>query len=68
MSDAKGTAHWWECLEVGRKVDPDSEETLAVLLRCLLCQSDFSASNESRIAASHMKNAGCSKVKASQSK
>ena len=66
LSDAKSTAHRWKCLNVGRKVyvdlDPDSEETLAVLLRCLLCQSDFSASNESRIATCHLKNAGYSKV------
>ena len=34
LSDAKGTARWRKYLEVGRKVDPDSEETLAVLLNC----------------------------------
>lgn len=34
-------------------------------MRCTLCQTDLSASNESRIATSHLKNAGCSKVKVS---
>ena len=65
LSDAKGTARWWKFLEVLRKTDPVSEETIAVQLRCLLCQTELSASNESRIATSHLRNAGCSKVKAS---
>lgn len=64
LSDAKGTARWWKFLEVMRKVDTESEETLAVWLRCVLCQAELSASNESRIATSHLKKAGCSKVKA----
>ena len=31
-------------LEVVRKVDPESEETINVLLRCLLCHTDFISS------------------------
>ncbi|DBB01703.1 TPA: hypothetical protein ACH3X1_000329 [Trebouxia sp. C0004] len=50
LSDAKGTARWWKFSEVLRKTDPVSEETIAVQLRCLLCQTELSASNESRIA------------------
>ncbi|KAL3150367.1 hypothetical protein ABBQ32_000206 [Trebouxia sp. C0010 RCD-2024] len=65
MSDAKGTARWWRFLEVLHKTDPVSEGTIAVQLRCLLCQPELSASNESRIATSHLRNAGYSKVKAS---
>ncbi len=67
LNDAKGTARWWKFLEVLRKTDPVSEETIAVQLRCLLCQTELSASNESRIATSHLRNAGCCKVQASWS-
>ena len=36
---------------------------IAVFLQCTLCDTKLSASNESRIADSHLKNAGCPKVK-----
>ena len=35
----------------------------AVNLLCTLCDTTLSASNESRIAYSHLKGAACSKVK-----
>ena len=65
LSDTKGTAGWWKVFEPIRKVDPKSEETIGVKLCCRMCQIELSASNESRIATTHLKNGGCSKVKAS---
>ena len=42
--------------------DPDTKEAIRVELQCALCSLKLSASNESRIAGSHLKTAGCKVV------
>ena len=42
--------------------DPDTKEATRVELQCALCSLKLSASNESRIAGSHLKTAGCKVV------
>ena len=63
LKDAKGTAGWWKFFEVVCTRDSDTDVMTAVNLFCTLCDTTLSASNESRIAYSHLKGAACSKVK-----
>ena len=42
--------------------DPDTKEAIKVELQCALCSLKLSASNESRIAGSHLRTAGCKVV------
>ena len=63
LKDTKGTARWWKFFTVVCTRDKDTDEITAVHLQCSLCDTQLSATNESRIATSHLKNAACSKVK-----
>ena len=60
LRDVKGTARWWKF--VIRKVVPNSHETIAAELRCILCQTELSTSNHYH---SHFSDEHCSKIKAS---
>ena len=62
LKDTKGTARWWKFFAVVCTRDKDTDEITAVHLQCSLCDMQLSATNESRIATSHLKNAACSKV------
>ena len=63
LKDTRGTARWWKFFTVVCTCDKDTDEITAVHLQCSLCDMQLSATNESRIATSHLKNAACSKVK-----
>lgn len=43
LRDVKGTARWWKF--VIRKVVPNSQETVAAELQCILCQTELSTRN-----------------------
>ena len=58
LKDAKGTAGWWKFFVVCTR-DSDTDVMTAVNLFCTLCDTTLSASNESRIAYSHLKGAAC---------
>ena len=62
LKDTKGTARWWLWLIPVLVCDPDTKEATRVELQCALCSLKLSASNESRIAGSHLKTAGCKVV------
>ena len=63
LKDTKGTARWWKFFTIVCTRDKDTDDMTAVHLQCSLCNTKLSATNESRIASSHLKNAACSKVK-----
>lgn len=63
LRGTKGTARWWKYFDIVCTRDKDSDAMTGVHLLCKLCDTKLSASNESRIADSHLKHAGCSKVK-----
>ncbi|DBB00961.1 TPA: hypothetical protein ACH3X1_000874 [Trebouxia sp. C0004] len=63
LKDTKGTARWWKFFQVVTSRDLQTDEATAVHLLCTLCDTKLSATNESRIATTHLKHAGCSKVK-----
>lgn len=62
LKDSKGTARWWLWLIPVLVCDPDTKEAVKVELQCALCSLKLSASNESRLAASHLRAAGCKVV------
>ncbi|DBA92131.1 TPA: hypothetical protein ACH3X1_015856 [Trebouxia sp. C0004] len=63
LKDTKGTARWQKFFQVVTSRDLQTDEATAVHLLCTLCDTKLSATNESRIATTHLKHAGCSKVK-----
>lgn len=63
LKDTKGFAKWWKWLIPCLTLDSDTDERSGVYLQCSLCEAHLSATNESRIATSHFKNAACKAIK-----
>ena len=58
-----GAAAWWRYLKPVLVSEEETGKATGVKLSCLLCDSTFSASNESRIAGTHLKGGACYALK-----
>ena len=63
MQGDKGAASFWKYFKPVLTEDPETDKAVSVQLQCLLCNKLLSATNESRIAATHLKAGACSALK-----